>query len=103
MVTDGEPTAHFEPGVVRALLRVPARARRPSTPRCARSTAARSDGIRINTFVLDATSYLRHFVDTLTKLNGGRAFFTTNDALGDYVLHDFVEHRKARRGAARAF
>ena len=37
---------------------------------------------------------------TLTRLNGGRAFYTTNDALGDYVLHDFVEHRRTMRRAS---
>ena len=59
------------------------------------------ENIRINTFVLDATSYLRDFVDTISRLNGGRAFFTTNDSLGDYVLHDFVEHRRLMRTGRR--
>jgi uncharacterized protein with von Willebrand factor type A (vWA) domain len=99
MVTDGEPTAHFEPGSSEPYFEYPpvqatVDATLREVNRCTR------DGIRINTFVLDATSYLRQFVDTLTRLNGGRAFYTTNDALGDYVLHDFVEHRKmARRGS----
>ena len=53
--------------------------------------------------MLDATAYLRQFVEKITKLNGGRAFFTTNETLGDYVLLDFVEHRKTTRGAARTF
>ena len=30
----------------------------------------------------------------MTPLNGGRAFYTTNEALGDYVLVDFLEHRR---------
>ena len=29
------------------------------------------------------------------KLNRGRAFFTTPDTLGDYVLVDFLEQRRA--------
>lgn len=99
MVTDGEPTAHFEPGASEPYFEYPpvqatVDATLREVNRCTR------DGIRINTFVLDATSYLRNFVETLTRLNGGRAFFTTNDALGDYVLHDFVEHRKTTRGSA---
>jgi uncharacterized protein with von Willebrand factor type A (vWA) domain len=102
MVTDGEPTAHFEPGATEPYFEYPpVQATVDATLRevnkCTR------DGIRINTFVLDATSYLRQFVEVLTKVNGGRAFFTTNDALGDYVLHDFVEHRRTTRGAARIF
>jgi len=34
-------------------------------------------------------------------MNGGRAFFTTNQDLGNYVLLDFVEQKRAqRKGAA---
>jgi uncharacterized protein with von Willebrand factor type A (vWA) domain len=96
MVTDGEPTAHFEPGASEPYFEYPpvpatVDATLREVNRCTR------DGIRINTFVLDANSFLRNFVDTMTRLNGGRAFFTTNDALGDYVLHDFVEHRRTTR------
>ena len=101
MVTDGEPTAHFEPGATEPYFEYPpvpatVDATLREVNRCTR------DGIRINTFVLDANSFLRNFVDTLTRLNGGRAFFTTNDALGDYVLHDFVEHRRTTRTSRAA-
>jgi uncharacterized protein with von Willebrand factor type A (vWA) domain len=59
------------------------------------------EGIRINTFMLDATRALTAFVEKLTELNRGRAFFTTPETLGDYVLVDFIEQRRAvrRRGA----
>jgi len=30
----------------------------------------------------------------MTKINKGRAFFTTPDTLGDYVLVDFLENRR---------
>ena len=29
--------------------------------------------------------------------DGGRAFFTTPENLGDYVLVDFIEHKRALR------
>src|SRR6478609_1370564 len=92
MITDGEPTAHIEPGgevffnyppvheTIEATLR--------EVARCTR------DGIRINTFMLDATSYLKAFVERLTQMNRGRAFFTTPETLGDYVLVDFIEHKR---------
>lgn len=35
--------------------------------------------------------------EDMTRLNGGRAFFTTNENLGDYVLVDFVEQRRVAR------
>ena len=103
MITDGEPTAHITPRgdvffnyppvqeTVEATLR--------EVVRCTR------DNIRINTFMLDANSYLKSFIEKLTSINRGRAFFTTPETLGDYVLVDFIEHKKqlARgRGARRA-
>jgi len=33
-------------------------------------------------------------VEKITQLNRGRAFFTTPDTLGDYVLVDFIENRR---------
>ncbi|HEY5664739.1 MAG TPA: hypothetical protein VIS05_11970 [Ilumatobacter sp.] len=92
MITDGEPTAHITPHgdvyfnyppvreTVEATLR--------EVVRCTR------EQIRINTFVLDATTALTQFIERLTEINGGRAFYTTNEALGDYVLVDFLEHRR---------
>ena len=48
-------------------------------------------------FMLDATHYLTRFIEQVTRMNGGRAFFTTNQSLGDYLLVDFVDHRRALR------
>ena len=59
------------------------------------------DNIRINTFMLDANSYLRTFVEKLSQLNRGRAFFTTPETLGSYVLVDFIEQKRALRGRGR--
>ena len=93
MITDGEPTAHFEPGMDEPFFSYPpvretVEATLKEVNRCTR------EGIKINTFMLDASSYLKAFVEKLTQLNGGRAFFTTPDTLGDYVLVDFMEHRR---------
>jgi uncharacterized protein with von Willebrand factor type A (vWA) domain len=97
MITDGEPTAHFEPGMEEPFFAYPPV---PETVEATLKEVARCtrDGIRINTFMLDATSYLKHFIEQLTKMNGGRAFFTTPETLGDYVLVDFVSHRTSVRG-----
>ncbi len=97
MITDGEPTAHFEPGMVEPFFSYPpvretVDATLREVARCTR------EGIRINTFMLDATSYLRAFVEKLTQMNRGRAFFTTPETLGDYVLVDFIEQKRAMRG-----
>ncbi len=103
MITDGEPTAHITqcgdvffnyppvPETIEATLR--------EVVRCTK------DNIRINTFMLDANSYLKSFIEKLTSINRGRAFFTTPETLGDYVLVDFIEHKKSLargKGARRA-
>jgi uncharacterized protein with von Willebrand factor type A (vWA) domain len=92
MITDGEPTAHITPSGDVYFNYPPVRETIEATlrevVRCTR------EQIRINTFVLDATTALTQFIERLTQINGGRAFYTTNESLGDYVLVDFLEHRR---------
>ena len=93
MITDGEPTAHFEPGMDEPFFSYPpvretVDATLREVNRCTR------DDIRINTFMLDASGYLKAFVEKLTQLNRGRAFFTSPETLGDYVLVDFLDQRR---------
>jgi uncharacterized protein with von Willebrand factor type A (vWA) domain len=94
LITDGEPTAHISADGRPVFSYPPTRETVDLTlaevARCTR------DDIRINTYMLDATSYLTAFVEQLSRLNGGRAFFTTNENLGDYVLFDFVEQKRTR-------
>ena len=52
--------------------------------------------------MLDPTPHLREFVGKLTELNKGRAFFTTPETLGDYVLVDFIEQRRQMVRGRRA-
>ena len=98
MVTDGEPTAHVTARGDVYFHYPPARETVEATigevRRCTRA------GITINTFMLDADSGLQHFVEKMATINGGRAFFTTHETLGGYVLVDFLEHRRRveRRG-----
>jgi uncharacterized protein with von Willebrand factor type A (vWA) domain len=97
MITDGEPTAHIteqgdaffdyppDPRTIEMTLREVQRVTR--------------DGIRINTFMLEDNFYLREFVERMMKMNRGRAFYTTPETLGDYVLVDFLEQRRHERRA----
>jgi uncharacterized protein with von Willebrand factor type A (vWA) domain len=98
MITDGEPTAHILPDGEPFFSYPPA----PETVRVTLDEVVRATkaGITINTFMLDATGYLRTFVERLTQLNRGRAFYTTPETLGDYVLVDFLEQKRARRRPA---
>ena len=101
MITDGEPTAHIQPGGDVYFNYPPVRETVEATLReVARCT---KDDIRINTFMLDPNGHLKEFVERLTKFNQGRAFFTTPETLGDYVLVDFIEQKRAMiRGSAQA-
>jgi len=97
MITDGEPTAHLEGG--RPELSYPPTSRTigetlKEVQRCTR------ERITINTFMLDRTPYLLSFVDQMTKINNGRAFFSTPERLGEYLLVDFVNQRRRTRRTA---
>jgi uncharacterized protein with von Willebrand factor type A (vWA) domain len=98
MITDGEPTAHILPGGEPYFSYPPA----PETIQVTLNEVVRAtrEGIRINTFMLDSREYLRNFVEKITRLNRGRAFFTTPETLGDYVLVDFLDQKRARRRSA---
>jgi uncharacterized protein with von Willebrand factor type A (vWA) domain len=98
VVTDGEPTAHVDdygevffnyPPVPETLRRTMA-----EVIRCTRA------GIVINTFALDLQRTHYPFVEQIARVNGGRTFYTTPDALGGYVLVDFLKHRRVMRPAS---
>ena len=93
MVTDGEPTAHVLPDGEVYFHYPPVRETIEATLReVVRCTNA---GIRINTFMLGATRSLKAFVERISQINRGRAFFATPENLGDYVLVDYIEQRRA--------
>ena len=92
MITDGEPTAHITPSGGVFFNYPPARETVEATLR--EVMRCTKDNIVINTFVLDATGPLRRFIEQMTQINHGRAFFTTPETLGDYVLVDFIENRR---------
>ena len=95
MITDGEPTAHLEG--TRAYFAYPPSYRtiQETLKEVKRCTQA---GITINTFMLESTYDLLDFVDKMTRINKGRAFFTTPDKLGQFVLVDYMSNRRKRFG-----
>ena len=97
MITDGEPTAHIEPGGDVFFAYPPvARTIEETLKEVVRCTR---EGIRINTFMLDPSYHLREFVERMTRMNRGRAFFTTPETLGDYLLVDFIDQKREQRRA----
>ncbi len=94
MITDGKPSAltledgriyknafGLDPLVVSRTLEEVARCRRA--------------GILVNTFMLARDYSLVHFVQQVTEICRGKAYFTTPYTLGQYLLMDYV-NRKTR-------
>ena len=91
MITDGEPTAHLEQG--RSYFAYPPspitiRETLKEVQRCTRKD------IVLNIFMLETSYYLKEFVGQVAKINQGRVFYTDPDRLGEYLLVDFVTHRR---------
>jgi len=95
MVTDGKPSAltlddgriyknafGLDPLVVSQTLEEVARCKRA--------------GILINTFMLASDYSLVHFVQKVAEMCKGKAYFTTPQTLGQYLLMDFMQ-KKTRR------
>ncbi len=93
MVTDGEPTAHLDHGVPYFSY--------PPSPQTINETLKEGrrcaqEGIVINTFMLENSYPLIDFINLLTRINRGRAFYASPDKLGEYVLVDFLNNRRSR-------
>jgi uncharacterized protein with von Willebrand factor type A (vWA) domain len=93
VITDGEPTAHIANGQVEFAY--------PPTIRTMQSTLrevgrATREGIVINTFMLERSRYLSEFVDLMSRINSGRAFYVEPEHLGEYVLVDYVSKKRKR-------
>lgn len=92
MITDGEPTSHITPEgypiFTYPYIQESVECAMREVMRCTK------DNITINFYVLDASGALRNIIEQMTQINKGRAFFTSADNLGDYMLVDFLENRR---------
>jgi Ca-activated chloride channel family protein len=92
MITDGKPSAltlpdgriyknafGLDPLVVSETLEEVARCKRQN--------------IMINTFMLASDYGLMQFVQKVTQMCKGKAYFTTPDTLGEYLLMDYMQRR----------
>ena len=95
MISDGEPTAHLENGRARFAYPPTAETYR-ATFRAVKHCTQKS--IAINTFMLDADYHLKAFMDAIARINGGRVFYTSPEKLGEYILVDYVQHKRTKIG-----
>jgi uncharacterized protein with von Willebrand factor type A (vWA) domain len=94
MITDGEPTAHLEQGI--------AYFNYPPTWRTIEQTLLEvkrctKEGIIINTFMMEQDPYLMRFVQEITKINRGRAFYSSPGHLGEYIVTDYINNKRRKR------
>jgi uncharacterized protein with von Willebrand factor type A (vWA) domain len=94
VVTDGEPTAHLMPDG-QAIFWY------PPLPDTVELTLAEVDRLTrrhttINVFLLDDDPRLAAFVDGIARRNGGRVFSPAHEALGDYIVTDYLARRRSR-------
>ena len=91
LVSDGEPTAHLESGKVFFQF--------PPHPKTLAKTLhefkkCASSGINLNIFMLGQDANLMQFVQQVSRVNRGRAFYTTPNNLGKYLLVDFLTQKR---------
>ena len=91
LITDGEPTAHSEGG--KLYFQFPPHPRTldytlEEVKRCTR------EGTVINTFMMVKSNPLTNFVEELTKINQGRAYFADSDHLGEYIIVNYLDRKR---------
>ena len=91
VITDGEPTAHLE-GDRSYFSYPPSYRTEMETLREVRRCT--QEDILINTFMLENNYQLVNFVDRMTRINRGRAFYTSASNLSEFVLVDYLNNRR---------
>ena len=95
MITDGKPSAITLPDgrVYKNPMGLDSRVLRETFQEVA---ACRKAGILINTFMLARDPYLIQFVNRVSEIARGKAYFTSTMTLGQYIMRDFLR-RKTRK------
>ncbi len=95
MITDGKPSAITLPdgliyknsgGMDQHILRQTFR----------EVSACRRSGILINTFMLAQDPYLVQFVQRVSEIARGKAYFTSTQTLGQYIMMDFMRRKRRK-------
>ena len=94
LITDGKPSCIWEEGQLRknSFGLDPVIVNRTLDE----AVILRRQGIPITTFMVARDPYLQRFVEQLTQLNRGRAYFASLRDLDEYVLVDYIRHRRRR-------
>jgi uncharacterized protein with von Willebrand factor type A (vWA) domain len=58
------------------------------------AAACKRAGIVITTFMLATDPELQEFVDEMTRINKGRAYFASLDRLGEFLFADYIRNKR---------
>ena len=94
MITDGKPTALLEEG--RLYINSFGLDRKIVAKTLDEAAECRRYGIPITTFMLARDPHLVRFVEDLTRINRGRAYFSSPDRLEQTVFVDFINNRRRK-------
>jgi uncharacterized protein with von Willebrand factor type A (vWA) domain len=92
MVTDGKPTAIEEDGgIYRNPYGFDPKIRNQTLEAAA---ACKRAGITITTFMLATDPELQDFVEEMTRINRGRAYYASLDRLGEFLFADYIKNKR---------
>ena len=98
VLTDGQPTAYFDGDQTR--VEFPSTMHGLSPTACKATLAevkkATTQGISIDTFMLDNNPVLVEFIREVSRLNGGRAVICRPGELGELILVEEIKRREKR-------
>jgi len=92
MITDGKPTCLKEGG--RYYKNSFGLDRKIVSKTLTKAAQCKRLNIPITTFMIADDSYLQQFVREFTKVNNGKAFYSSPDNVGTFLFEDFVRNRR---------
>ncbi len=94
LITDGKPSAITENGqVFKNPMGLDLRIVNKTLEE---ADACRRQKIVVTTFMIATDPWLQEFVEKLTQVNRGRAYFASPDNLGEFILADYIQNRRRR-------
>lgn len=94
LITDGQPTAYFDSGILEVEWPVFGISPRSFEKTLQAVHLLTKHNVKINTFMLDTNPVLVQFVEEMMRINRGKAFFTTPEDIGSYLLVDYFEKKR---------
>lgn len=95
MITDGKPSAIYEPGNNSRRIYKNSWGLDPKiiNKTLDEAIACRRDKIRITTFMIAQDPYLVRFIEDFTKANQGKAYYSSLNDLGEQVFVDYLRNK----------